>query len=637
MLSIKLNNKRYKAVTYQLAVSISLFILLIEGVLLVVSYNGKKNELHKLNVTLSKSVMERYGVDIPDVIEEVYIDSMLDSYTKNIVGLNLRIAASVLLVCFWGFYQFAGKHLFELISFNKSFDSSNPQIFPEDKIPDNDIGELIYFHNEVINSLSYNLNKLQVSEKNLKEMSTFSLHNPDPVLRVTGDGVIIVANPSALRHFDGHDLMGAKLSEIFPGVSFEDIRHLIVKSKVAQREVSYGERRYLFKITGVANLEMLNIYSMDITEQTKLQKQVFLSSKLASIGELAAGVGHEINNPLAISVGNIALLKKELSKENSTNTLINNKIKQIEDGHQRIKNITDGLRTYARSDNDQTKIFPFRLAVDQTLNLIQEVYQKDGINIKIDLPDTKVLISGHVGKLQQIIMNLVSNAKDATKGKEERQISFKLFLSGTDKFTFSVTDNGTGIPQHIKDKIFEPFFTTKKIGEGTGMGLGIVNEMVRSMDGTLNVKSEENKGSTFSIIFPKATEKEKEKEQKRLSGHALVVDDEEDIREILKNILEGFGLTVDTADDGITGLEKVKVTSYDYICTDMKMPYMCGDEFIMKAIKILNRDSKFFVVTGGVSGNRWEEIEGIIHGKINKPFDEYSILDVLTRKKKIYN
>jgi CheY-like chemotaxis protein/two-component sensor histidine kinase len=354
------------------------------------------------------------------------------------------------------------------------------------------------------------------------------------------------------------------------------------------------------------------------------------------LGELAAGVGHEINNPLSISSGFIVLIKKELEKDNYNNEAVYKKIEKVKHGHERIKNIVDGLRTYARSDTDDFKFISMREAIDQTVNLISGIYEKDGVSILKNNKEMALYTMGSIGKLQQIIMNLISNAKDATAGQEKREIKLSLKEGENRTLIFSVEDNGCGISDDIKDKILNPFFTTKEIGTGTGMGLGITGRFVEEMKGELIIDSEVGKGSTFSIVLPSidgmefTKEKEKEKEKETLKGVVLVVDDEEAIREILTMYLENLGLEVEEADDGDTALEKVKLKKYDYIFTDMNMKRIGGDEFILKARELPYGDTKYFIVTGGVLRNNVDKIKHIISGYITKPFTEESVYTVLS-------
>lgn len=263
--------------------------------------------------------------------------------------------------------------------------------------------------------------------------------------------------------------------------------------------------------------------------------------KMASLGELSAGIGHEINNPLAVSVGNTTLIKKMLDKETIQNSDIFKNIVKIQNAHERIRKIVDGLRIYARSDTEHDELISMRVAIDSTVELVTDIYESEGIIIIRNNPDREFHTKGSLGKLQQVIMNLISNAKDATDEQSTREINLSLVKDKDHTFRFSVRDNGCGIPEDVKDKILKPFFTTKGVGKGTGMGLGLVAEIIKEMGGELEIESIEGEGSIFSVVLPlvddntlaEAQNKAQAQERVALKGIALVVDDEEGIRELL--------------------------------------------------------------------------------------------------------
>jgi len=387
---------------------------------------------------------------------------------------------------------------------------------------------------------------------------------------------------------------------------------------------------------------------VDISRQKETEGKLQHQAKLASIGEMAAGVGHEINNPLALGTGNLLRIKKILTKDKLNIPTVMKAIENVEVANERIRKIVDGLRTYARVDLDNNERVLMSSAIDQSVNLISEIYQQEGIKITKKYPNEDLYIRGSNGKVQQIMMSFISNAKHAVKGRIDSEICICVSKRNDKQLTLSVKDNGIGISEKIKDKILEPFFTTKKAGVGTGMGLGLVNVLIREMNGELIIESEEDVGSTFSVIFPLESMDGKKDfadsnstctEQQRsdpppqvfaLTGKALVVDDEEGIRELLVEHLEDLGLQVDEADDGITALEKVRSYKYDFICTDMKMVHMSGDEFIREALKLPNGNTKYLVITGGVSGDKMKSVENLIHGYISKPFTEELIFEALS-------
>lgn len=382
--------------------------------------------------------------------------------------------------------------------------------------------------------------------------------------------------------------------------------------------------------------------SIDITAKKQSERMLFHQAKLISIGEMASGIGHEINNPLTVSVGNTLSIKKELLDMGFHNNSILEKIDKICEANDRISKIVYGLRTYSRDDTDKEEVISINDVISSTLNLVKDIYEKDGVKILFEVSPESLFVLGHKGKLQQIVMNLISNARDALEEIKKKQIIVK--CESDDQYvTINVIDNGCGIPQNVIGEILNPFFTTKRAGKGTGIGLSFVNEEIKKIGGELKIQSVENKGSTFQVILP-LTQKPQEKEQAEqdenisLSGNVLIVDDEEGIREILADILEDIGLNVEQADDGDTALEKVKEKNYDFICTDMKMKRMQGDQFIINAKKHISEDCAVFIITGGVTENYMESnnnvLSDLINGQIDKPFTPKTIAKVLKNFKK---
>lgn len=204
------------------------------------------------------------------------------------------------------------------------------------------------------------------------------------------------------------------------------------------------------KVTGYSAIRV------NITSKKHAEKMLQHQLKLASIGEMAASVGHEINNPLAIVVGMTDLIKQLISKETIHNPKIFSGLNKINEAHERIRKIVDGLRTFARSDQDINEVISVNDAVAKTVNLSSEIYQKEGVNIIVNMPKVELYTSGILGKLQQIIMNLVSNAKDASIGMDKRDILISLHEDKNETLLLSVTDYG-GVTSNDQSQIKDHF------------------------------------------------------------------------------------------------------------------------------------------------------------------------------------
>lgn len=250
------------------------------------------------------------------------------------------------------------------------------------------------------------------------------------------------------------------------------------------------------------------IYDLEI-ESTKnqLSKELELAEhreKLASLGELAAGVGHEINNPLAIILAHLEMFSEEIENHQVDLKKLEHTSNQIKSAALRIKKIVKALRSYARSGkNDQLEVIDLREPIQSILDMTTQIYHNKGIKIKTAFSDQPVYVLAEHGKIQQIIMNLLKNASDAIpESRKEKTIEIKVNSSKFGQALFSVRDNGEGIPKDIQSKIFDPFWTSKKNGEGTGLGLSLTNEFINGMKGKIDVFSEEGIYTEILISLP---------------------------------------------------------------------------------------------------------------------------------------
>jgi PAS domain S-box-containing protein len=238
---------------------------------------------------------------------------------------------------------------------------------------------------------------------------------------------------------------------------------------------------------------------INLTHQRKIAEH---SARLASIGELAAGVGHEINNPLAIVMGNNEKIRRHLEVTQGADSVMLDTIRKQKDAADRIRKIVHGLRSLARAGrNDDEQTSDPSDAFITTIDLVAEIYAKEGVSIRVQRTETPTLVKCSTTQLQQILMNLVSNAKDAAKANPNPTIIASL-SDAKDFVKISVKDNGTGISKENEPKIFSAFFTTKEVGQGTGLGLAISKSIVDLIGGHISF-STGTSGTTFDVMIPK--------------------------------------------------------------------------------------------------------------------------------------
>ncbi|WP_407649651.1 sensor histidine kinase [Thermaerobacillus caldiproteolyticus] len=251
------------------------------------------------------------------------------------------------------------------------------------------------------------------------------------------------------------------------------------------------------------NMYAAIIYINDITEKCRIEAQLLQSGKLAAIGEMAAGIAHELNNPLTAILGNAQLLLRSVPKDDRSYKLLSD----IHSCGKRCKTIIQNLLTFSRQDEYMFEDCSVNEAVEQVLGLIGDQIKKQNIMIQKKLDDSIEFIEGNVQQIGQIILNLLINAKDAL---EDTNIPNKVITIETRSILenekhwvlLSVKDNGKGIsPQHLQE-IFNPFFTTKRPGKGTGLGLSVSLGIAEAHGGTIEVMSELGKGSQFILKLP---------------------------------------------------------------------------------------------------------------------------------------
>jgi two-component system NtrC family sensor kinase len=234
-----------------------------------------------------------------------------------------------------------------------------------------------------------------------------------------------------------------------------------------------------------------------------LNAQLMQSDKLAALGKMAAGVAHEINNPLAVILQKTGwmedLLEEEQFRESKNIDEFRTSIKKIEEHVERARKVVHNMLGYARRMEPHQEDVDINDTVRQTISILDNYARINNIEIRVDLSSDLPIIASDQAQLQQVFLNLISNAIDAI-GKDGL-IIVKSLRSG-DEIQVSVADNGPGIPEDLQRKVFDPFFTTKASGKGTGLGLWISYSIVEKMGGTITVNSKVGGGSLFTVKIP---------------------------------------------------------------------------------------------------------------------------------------
>lgn len=240
-------------------------------------------------------------------------------------------------------------------------------------------------------------------------------------------------------------------------------------------------------------------------ELVQTQKQLIQAEKLATVGTLAGGVAHEINNPLTAILTNVQML---LGTDNTIDADSKESLQLIEEATRRCRTIVQKLMAFAKKPLEPTEVIKISLldVVNNVVTLLDYQLKQENIKIITEIEGEDFYIIGNQNELEQVLTNLVLNAKDAIKNIKKSG-GIHIAISKTDDWIkLEIRDEGCGIPKEIIPKIFDPFFTTKEVGKGTGLGLSICQSIVEKHNGIISVKSEVNKGSVFTVRLPKAKE-----------------------------------------------------------------------------------------------------------------------------------
>jgi hypothetical protein len=365
---------------------------------------------------------------------------------------------------------------------------------------------------------------------------------------------------------------------------------------------------------------------------------------MESIGALAGGIAHDLNNVLAPILTAVQILEVRFTDEKSQRIL-----STIESNVKRGADMVKQILTFARGVEGERIPLQLQPLVHDLEKITLETFPKS-IDIQLDIPKMLWTVSGDATQLQQVLLNLCVNARDAMPDGGELAISAEnrtldetfvrvnLDARVGNYVVIRVKDSGVGIPPEIINRIFEPFFTTKEPGKGTGLGLSTVIAIVKSHGGFVTVSSKVGKGTLIEVYLPAIMETEMEEvdliEANLPSGNGeliLVVDDEASILEITQETLEIYGYRVMTASDGLEAVEVYKKhrNDIDIVITDMMMPEMDGIATIRELRKI-NPAVKIVASSGFMENERVAQFMGNgVEAFLHKPYTADKLLEIL--------
>lgn len=347
------------------------------------------------------------------------------------------------------------------------------------------------------------------AEDQVKQMALFAELNPSPVLRFDTEGHVLMANQAASDILNMVPVTGSHITSLIPGMDKIDyvacIRDGLIMSHIGQ----IRDKFFHFVLRGLPDLGIGQIYGTDITEQKNAEAETLRVGQLASVGELAAGVAHEINNP----INGIINFAQILADKTAGGSMENDAAVQIMHEGDRIAGIVSGLLSFARYEKDEKHTVDIDEVLTETLSLIKAQLQKEGILLTVRFSSDLPSIHAQFQQIEQIFLNLVNNARytlnEKYPGAHEDKIleitGKRVVINEADYVQVIFDDHGNGIPPKLLDKIMNPFFTTKPDGNGTGLGLSITNNIVNRHGGSLRIDSREGQYTKVFIELPAIT------------------------------------------------------------------------------------------------------------------------------------
>jgi two-component system, cell cycle sensor histidine kinase and response regulator CckA len=498
----------------------------------------------------------------------------------------------------------------------------------------------------------------QKAEERLREQAALLDQARDAIVVRDLQGRIRYWNKSAERlyRWTAEEAIGRDVRQlVYPGLAeqFEQTEQSMLERGEWSGELRQftkdgreliAESRWTLVRDADENPKAIFTINTDLTEKKKLEAQFLRAQRMESIGTLAGGIAHDLNNILSPILIGLQLLQAKLTDQDSQRWL-NMLIANAERGGEMVRQVLSFARGVS---GERINLQPKHL-IREVVKMLQETLPKN-IGIESKLPNDLGIITGDPTQLHQVLMNLCINARDAMPdgGRlkitaenttiDRTYVEMQLAARPGDYLCIIVSDTGHGIPPKIINQIFDPFFTTKPQGQGTGLGLSTVQGIVKGHGGFINVYSEVGQGSQFSVYLPLAETRNAESLAARqteipFGGGELVmvVDDETAIREIAKGTLENFGYRVLTASDGAEALALYAEHKGEIavVLTDMMMPLMDGPATI-RALKKINPKIRIIASSGLDVNDKMAEATGAgIKSFLPKPYTAGKLLKTL--------
>lgn len=486
---------------------------------------------------------------------------------------------------------------------------------------------------DYLNSRLLTLSVLYVIERNRAQEQQRQLQkildtNPDAVLVVDPRGAVKFVNAAAMRFFGRSRVELMQEPLIFAGGA-EGATEIRVSRPGIER---VGELR-LVDLEWEGEPALLASIR-DVTQQRELEMRLLMSDRLVSLGTLAAGVAHEINNPLSALTANLGLAVGEVSRLARGSDLHSELLEELEDSRdaaERIRVIVRDLKGFSRTKEDTAEAQDIHRILDSVVRMAGSEVRSVARLVK-DYGDVPPVFVNEC-RINQVFLNLVVNAAHAIEPgmAEKNEIRIRTRQSYDGRILVEISDTGGGIPPHVQDRLFTPFFTTKPAGVGTGLGLAICQQILTEQGGEIYFETEQGKGTTFSVALPAADSvaltipapPPQMENEAAARARVLVIDDDP---LIVKTIRRMLGRTHDVTclTRATAALELLhQGDRFDLILCDLMMPQMNGMEFfrVLGATLPACSERVVFLTGGAFTSDAREFLERVPNQRLEKPFD----------------
>jgi len=385
--------------------------------------------------------------------------------------------------------------------------------------------------------------------------------------------------------------------------------------------------------------------SRDVSDRKKLEAQLRLTETMSTVGTLAAGMAHEINNPLTYVIANLEFLAERLPEhgpwlgEREARDWVS-ALTEAREGASRVQRIVKDLKDASRGDHEHFGNVDVEQVLESTLKLAANELQH---HARVVRDYSRVpTVSGNASRLGQVFLNLLVNAAHAIRegAAHENEIKLVLRADAKERVVVEIHDSGHGIPEEHLARLFEPFFTTKDVGEGTGLGLFICHRIVSDLGGTIEVESSIGSGSVFRVVLPPSSQPKDRIEvvierptTASRRGRILVVDDDTLVAKAMSRLLAEHHevLALTSAGEALARLERGE--RFDLIFCDLMMPVTTGVEFHQRLLSLDRQQAErtIFITGGAFTDASRKFLETTANDRLEKPFDQHKLRQIIAR------